>query len=146
MSYDATVAPGPTAQGPTTTRSGSAAQMVSATTQPPKSSRGAYFAVGGVLLALAGVGVGVAFGVVSDSKESAAATEPVQTTAVDLHSQAKTFATLANVFFVVGGLATAAGIAWGVVSLTSSGGGQDDDEPEVEARLVPGGVLVSGRF
>ncbi|HEX5063666.1 MAG TPA: protein kinase [Kofleriaceae bacterium] len=67
MSYDATVAP-----GPTTTRSGSAAQMVAATQPPAKSSRGAYFAVGGVLLALAGIGVGVAMSRGDDDKSDKA--------------------------------------------------------------------------
>jgi hypothetical protein len=96
---------------------------------------------------VAGVGVavlgaGVAFGVVSQDYDTQAADEPVMATAVDLHSQAETFAILANVFFIAGGLTAAAGLVWGIVSLTGGG----DEETEVSARVLPGGLELFGRF
>jgi tetratricopeptide (TPR) repeat protein len=89
------------------------------------------------------VGVGAVFGVVSQNKAAAARDEMVQVDASNLHAEASTFATLANVFFIVGGLVTVGGATWGVVSLTSGGG---EDEASAEAALVPGGVVVRGRF
>jgi serine/threonine protein kinase len=55
MSYDATVAP-----GPTTTRSGSAAQMLATTSAAKKSSRGVVLGVVALLLVLGGIGAAVA--------------------------------------------------------------------------------------
>ncbi|HEY5945166.1 MAG TPA: serine/threonine-protein kinase, partial [Kofleriaceae bacterium] len=71
--YAATVAP-----GPMTTRSGSAAQMV-AVTEHEKSSKGVWLGVGALLLALVGVGVGVAMMRGGDDKPSQVAQAPEQT-------------------------------------------------------------------
>ena len=89
------------------------------------------------------IGAGVVLGVVSQGKSNEAAIEPVQVTAADLHSEASTFATLANVMFIAGGIVAAAGVAWGVIRLTSGG---SSSEAGVEADLVPGGVVLHGRF
>jgi eukaryotic-like serine/threonine-protein kinase len=63
MSFDATVAP-----GPSTTRSGSAAQIVASTQPPQKSSKGVVLAVGGLLLVLGGIGAAVALSGGDDDK------------------------------------------------------------------------------
>lgn len=91
------------------------------------------------------VGVGAVFGVVSQDKASAARDEPIQVNASNLHDEATTFATLANVFFVAGGILAAGGVAWGVISLTS-GSGDEREAAQAEAAIVPGGVVVRGRF
>jgi tetratricopeptide (TPR) repeat protein len=91
------------------------------------------------------VGVGAIFGALSQSKANAAQDEPVQETAQSLHDQASTFATLANVFFVVGGVVAAVGVTWGVIDL-ASGGSDDEAESAATLRIVPGGLLAQGRF
>jgi len=96
--------------------------------------------VAGIGAAIAGTGA--VFGAMSQSKGDEAAAEPVQVTADELHSEAETFATLANVMFIVGGVAVLGGVVWGVLTL----GGGDGGEEEVSAAVGPGGVLVSGRF
>jgi eukaryotic-like serine/threonine-protein kinase len=68
ISYDATVAP-----GPSTTRSGSAAQMVATTQAPRKSSLPVVLGVGALLLALGGVGAAIALSG-SDDKPAQVAT------------------------------------------------------------------------
>jgi tetratricopeptide (TPR) repeat protein len=87
-------------------------------------------------------GIGIVFGVLSQSKASESVGEPVQATAFDLHSQASTFATLANVFIIAGSVIAVGGVVWGVLGLTMGG----DDEESVAATVVPGGVVVRGRF
>ena len=66
-----------------------------------------------------------------------------QQTAQSLHDDAGTFATLANVFFVVGGLVAAAGIVWGVIDLL---GDDETGETDADLAIVPGGVIVTGSF
>jgi tetratricopeptide (TPR) repeat protein len=98
-------------------------------------------AAGGIVV----VGLGGIFGAVSQSKASEAADEPVQTTAQSIHDQASTFATLANLFIVVGAVITVGGAVWGVIDLL---GGDEEEEGAADAdlRIVPGGVVLSGRF
>lgn len=96
--------------------------------------------VAGAGVALIGAGIG--FGVVSRDLDGQAAAEPVMATAVDLHAQAETYAIVANVFFVAGGLAALGGAVWGVVSLATGG----SDEGVVELRISPTGAVLRGRF
>lgn len=63
---------------------------------------------------------GVVFGLLANSKKSAADSEPVQTQASDLRDKGRTFATVSNVTFVVGGVLVAAGAVWWVLDGTSS--------------------------
>jgi hypothetical protein len=60
-----------------------------------------------------------------------------------LHDEASTFATLANVFIIAGAVLTVGGVVWGIVDLLG-----DDEEGEADADIavVPGGILVYGRF
>ncbi len=87
------------------------------------------------------VGVGVALGVLSQDLASQAAAEPVQVEAVALHSDAQTFATVANVLYVAGGVIAGAGLVWGVVSLTSG-----DGDAQARLEVGPGSVGVRGTF
>jgi tetratricopeptide (TPR) repeat protein len=92
---------------------------------------------------LAVVAVGGVFGAMSQSRAADADTEPVQVDAKALHDEASTFATLANVFIIAGAVLTVGGVVWGIVDLLG-----DDEEGEADADIavVPGGILVYGRF
>jgi len=87
------------------------------------------------------VGVGFAFAAVGQSKHDEAVANPEHRMASELSGQADTFATLANVFFVVGGVAAAAGIVWGILTL-----GGDDDDASASLGIGPGSVAVRGTF
>jgi tetratricopeptide (TPR) repeat protein len=87
------------------------------------------------------IGVGAVLGLRSQTKGDEAAEEPVQTTAADLHSEARSLATAANILYIAGGLALAGGVVWGVLSL----GGSDAD-PDAEVTVIPGGAILRGRF
>lgn len=69
----------------------------------------ATIGVGGLI-----VGTGVVFGIRSGAKHDDAVAAPGQRDAADLQASAQHYATVANVLFVVGGLATAGGIGWKV--------------------------------
>lgn len=69
----------------------------------------ATIGVGGVL-----VGTGIVFGIRSGAKHDDAVAAPGQRDAAELQASARHYATVANVLFVVGGLATAGGIGWKV--------------------------------
>ncbi len=93
---------------------------------------------------VAGTGVaaavaGVVLGLRSQSLSDDAAAEPVMTEAVELHDRAQRFATVGNILMIAGGVIAAGGLLWGVLTLGS-------DDSETEAAIVPGGVLVRGRF
>jgi tetratricopeptide (TPR) repeat protein len=64
---------------------------------------------GGVL-----VGTGIVFGIRSGAKHDDAVAAPGQRDAANLQASAERYATIANVLFVVGGIATAGGIGWKV--------------------------------
>lgn len=65
---------------------------------------------GGVVL-----GGGVLLGYLSQARHDAAVDEPVQTEAQKLQEEARTFATAANVAFVVGGAAVIGGVTWALL-------------------------------
>lgn len=69
----------------------------------------ATIGVGGVL-----VGTGIVFGIRSGAKHDDAVAAPGQRDASELQASAEHYATIANVLFVVGGIATAGGIGWKV--------------------------------
>lgn len=69
----------------------------------------ATIGTGGALLA-----TGVVFGIRSGAKHDDAIAAPGQRDAAELQASAESYATIANVLFVVGGLATAGGIGWKV--------------------------------
>ncbi|MBL8621169.1 MAG: tetratricopeptide repeat protein [Myxococcales bacterium] len=60
------------------------------------------------------VGVGAAFGYLSQARHDDAVAAPIQADAARLQDRAHTFATVANVAFAVGGVAAVAGVAWGL--------------------------------
>lgn len=94
------------------------------------------------IVAGAGIGVGVAgaiLGLVATGTRSDAVAEPSGAAAADLESRARSFATAANVAFIVGAALTVAGTAWGVVNLTTS-------PRPVVVRAGAGTLLVSGTF
>jgi tetratricopeptide (TPR) repeat protein len=67
----------------------------------------------------AGLVTGAVFGVLSIARHNAATTDAQADIAND-QSQARTFATVANIAFVAGGVLAAAGVTWGIVDLNSS--------------------------
>jgi hypothetical protein len=66
---------------------------------------------GGVVL-----GGGVLLGYLSQARHDAAVDEPVQQEAQDLQDQARSFATWANVSYVVGGAAVIGGVTWALLT------------------------------
>jgi tetratricopeptide (TPR) repeat protein len=71
--------------------------------------------VGGAGLILGGV-----FGGLTLSRHSAAVSDPDASAAQSEQNQAKTFATVANVAFVTGGVLAAAGVVWGIVDVRAA--------------------------
>jgi tetratricopeptide (TPR) repeat protein len=65
--------------------------------------------LGGALL-----GTGIIFGIRSDAKHDDAVAAPGQRDAAELQASAKDYATIANVLFITGGVAIAAGVGWKV--------------------------------
>jgi tetratricopeptide (TPR) repeat protein len=83
-----------------------------ATTPPPRREAAPiapWIVLGAGGLVLAGGGV---FGLVASDRESAARNEAIQRDAVQAHDDAKTYATVANVGFVVGGALALTGLVW----------------------------------
>lgn len=96
-----------------------------------------------------GVGGAVAGGVLgalANNKHRDAEDEPIQRTAQDLNSQAKSMALGANIAYAAGGALAVGGLIWGILTLPSEG--------EEEARLQPLTTLsdrgaqvgIAGRF
>jgi tetratricopeptide (TPR) repeat protein len=67
-----------------------------------------------------GIGAGVALGLLSSSREDDAQAEVEVTRSRDLHDDAGTLATGANVAFVAGGILLATGVVWAIVDLSRS--------------------------
>lgn len=88
---------------------------------------------------LAGLGTGVALGLVSRGKHDAAVSEPVQTLAQDKQDSASTLATGATIAFIAGGVVVAAGLTWlGIRALRPSRG--------VALCPGPGTIALAGTF
>jgi hypothetical protein len=90
---------------------------------------------------VAGVGAGVAFGLVAKGKHEDAVAEPQALEAMELQEGAEDFALGANIALIAGGIVAAGGVAWGIVDLASSSSG-----PSVGAAFGPRGVLLTGSF
>lgn len=89
---------------------------------------------GGVTL-----GAGALFGLLASSKHDDAVSDRVQQSARDKQDGAETFATLANVSFVLGAVAAAGGATWIILGgrADAEAGGDDDDEAEPEDAAEP---------
>jgi tetratricopeptide (TPR) repeat protein len=107
----------------------------------PRRTGAAPWAIAGAGAAVLGAGIG--FGVVSRGRHDDAVDEPVQQEARDLQDQARTFATLANISFVVGGLVLAAGLTWGIVSIAAGGDGGDEG---ADVAIGPGSLSLRIRY
>lgn len=94
-----------------------------------------------VVLGVGGAGLvsGTIFGLMATSKKSAATDEPVQTKAADLRDSGRTFATVSNVSFVVGGVLVAAGAVWWVLDGQSKSHG-------ARVGVGPGPLQLGGTF
>jgi tetratricopeptide (TPR) repeat protein len=86
---------------------------------------------GGVALA-----TGAVLGVLSIARHDAATTDAQADVAAD-QSQARSFATAANIGLIAGGVLAAAGVAWGVVDLTSARSSPDGSPGAVSLQLGP---------
>jgi hypothetical protein len=81
---------------------------------PPPRPRSIYpYAVAGA--GVVGLLTGTVFGLLANSKKNEATDEKTQTTAIDIRSTGKSFATVSNVSFIVGGALVAGGVVWWVV-------------------------------
>lgn len=81
---------------------------------PPPRPRSIYpYVVGGA--GVVGLVTGTVFGLLANSKKNEATDEKTQTTAVDIRSTGKSFATVSTVSFVIGGALVAGGVVWWVV-------------------------------
>ncbi len=94
---------------------------------------------GGVVL-----GGGVLLGYLSQARHDAAVDEPVQEDAQALQDQAKTFATAANVAYVVGGAAILGGVTWALV--TRNKHKSDRDAPRIGLDLAPGATSINATW
>lgn len=85
----------------------------------------------------AGLGAGVVFGLLANGRHEAAADAATDVSRAEQDQRtAKTYALVANVSFVAGGLLAAAGLAWGLFETSGAG-------PKRGARLVMTGSRVS---
>jgi tetratricopeptide (TPR) repeat protein len=82
----------------------------------------------------AGVGAGVVFGLIAESKHATASNDPVQVTAAEEQSNAKSFATAANLTMIAGGVVLVGGVVWGALGL---GGPARPPDPAAASRIVP---------
>lgn len=85
------------------------------------------------------VATGFYFGARASSTHDDAVASPVQRDAAELQDSAERSATIANVLFVVGGLATAGGIGWKVWQWKS-----DDGSATAVVTATPTGAAVEG--
>lgn len=83
-------------------------------TEAPPARRLPWVIAGGGVAVLA---AGATFGYLARARHDAAVDEPVQAEAARLQDQAHTFATVANVGLIGGGLLVAGGAIWGVIEV-----------------------------
>lgn len=91
---------------------------------------------GGLVLAGAGV-----FGLLSKSRDSDAISEPIQRTAAEARDDAATYATIANVGFVVGGAIVLGGLVWGLVTVSSRPAQSASGGRGLDVAVTPAGVV-----
>ena len=87
-----------------------------------------------------GLGVAVVLGVLAQSRNDEAMTEPVHERTVALVDEAQGLALAANVTWVAAGVVTLAGLVFGIVDVVSSADG------DVALRAGPGAVALRARF
>jgi tetratricopeptide (TPR) repeat protein len=83
---------------------------------------------------------GIVFGVLSGSARGDAVSDPVHETSGQSFRDAETYATVANVSLVIGGVLAAAGLTWLFLDLALA----EDDS--VALRVGPGSVALTGVF
>ena len=90
------------------------------------------------------VGTGAVFGVLAKSERDDAAEDPVHASATETFDRAETMATTANVLFIVGGMATAGGVTW--ILLSRSGGETQRQNAALALSIAPSGVALGGKW
>jgi len=90
-----------------------AQQAMAPPPEPPRPRSVLPYVVGGA--GVVSLVTGAVVGLVALSKEDAAKDERVQSTSIDMRDDAKTFATVSNVAFIVGGVLVATGVVWWVL-------------------------------
>ncbi len=110
---------------------------------PPRRPSAIPWVVAGV--GGAGLATGAVFGVLSAARHSAAISDAQASIAGD-QAQARTFATVANVTLVAGGVLAALGLGWGLLDLRASRASADTRGARVTWNLGPGwaGLTVRG--
>ena len=123
-----------------------ASTEVSSEPEPAAEPRGVGGLIGGVTLSVLGaigLGVGVGLGVHAVSM-AARASARSHLDAQTLHVDAGTFATAANISFVLAGTIGLVGLTWTLIELISDGG--SSSRPALRTTLRLGGIELSGRF
>jgi tetratricopeptide (TPR) repeat protein len=87
------------------------------------------------------IGVGAMVGVLAQSKRDDADSDPVHATSRETFRDAESMATTANVLFVVGGLVTAGGVTWIVLSRPSK-----TEQATLSLGVGPGNVALGGKW
>ena len=93
-----------------------------------------------VVMGVGGAGLitGTIFGLMANSKKAAATDEPVQLQAIDIRDTGRSFATVSNISFVVGGVLVAAGAVWWVLD------GRSKNKGAVQVGIGPGSLQLGG--
>jgi tetratricopeptide (TPR) repeat protein len=86
---------------------------------------------------------GIVTGVFARDRHADAAAEPVHSVASDLAVQSDRLAASTNALLVIGGVAAAAGVTWGVVRAVR---GRDESSPSLEVSVGLGTVALQGTF
>lgn len=84
----------------------------------PRTPSAVPWIVGGV--GVAGLAAGTVFGILSKKRNDDAKSEPTYLEADRLHSQAKSFAIVADVCFVAGAVVLVSGVIWGILDVSAS--------------------------
>jgi tetratricopeptide (TPR) repeat protein len=92
----------------------------------------------------AGLLTGAVFGALSIARHNAANND-VQTDYANDQSQARSFATAANIAFVAGGVLAAVGVTWGIVELGSSRAAPDRAPAAVSLEIGPASAWLTVR-
>ncbi len=87
-----------------------------------------------------GVGAGIAFGALSNGRHAQAEDDPIHRTSMAEFDESKTFADVADVLFVAGGVVAALGVTWLIIDLSTT---HDDTPAAVSLRVGPGTLALS---
>jgi tetratricopeptide (TPR) repeat protein len=94
----------------------------------------------------AGVGAGVVFGLLANSKHDDTANAESGLAATELQADAERFATIANVALVAGGVLCVGGVVWGVIDVAGSGGEARPASSRVSLFFTPTSARLRGSF